>query len=190
MVCSPTNWLFAPAAADFVMRSCAEAALRDPHDRLSDDPAVHARAWADLAPSVDDLTARGCHLSDLCVSLFREGRSADDVFLLWLILREYVDDDTRKHVGRNRQLAADARVVVPRLKRALREVIRIHRDAADRNPFHLPDATRRAPWWSECQRRYEDTLNTIDIDPTLARPIFGVTGTPRTRRELSAHLHR
>ena len=172
-----------------------------PHDPLSHDPALHAKAWADLAPPGPDLAGRQAELAHVCVKLFREGRTADELLHLYMILQAYTVEDKWQRPGtlaRNRQLAEDACKAVPQAKRVLRELIRICRDAADQNPRRLPDAKRQiGSSWTECRRQYEDALNAIDVDPALAflRAIgsrSGVGGNPtkrrngRLRRELAA----
>jgi hypothetical protein len=125
------------------------------------------------------------------------------MLFLWIVLRGHLQDARWAPPGRtakNRQLAKDSLVVVPQLKRALREIVRIHKHAAIQNPFSLPDAKRLdgQPWWSECQTRYEDALKTLDADPTLAflrsrsrhdapagNPVKRRNG--RIRRELQKH---
>lgn len=141
-------------------------------DPLSNDPEIHANAWASLAPKGPALADRREELADVCRTLMRKGRSPDEMFLLWMIVRAYVDESRStppSAQSETRQLAKDAEAVVPQLKRALVELVRIHKNAAALSPFMLPDAKRSDGqlWWADCRRKYDDALKALDIDPAL-----------------------
>jgi hypothetical protein len=152
---------------------------------VSDKAAVGrvVRTWRDLAPAGDDLEERrrtleriGRRLANEPCPDFQETRSQLTAYQLILLHQEedLFEGVTRKNRAVQLKFVEDGCGLRPRLKRALLEARRLHREGQVHKWYGHPElrAPRRA--WRKARIAYERALKALENDPLFrfltARP--------------------